>query len=116
MKPFLFFCLALLSVVSLSGFVVKKPAADPSGEKIVRFFFEHGRRLSPSYASADCSTLLTKAMEHFFELSVSDRRQINISFTSDLEKKDFWHYFKHKSKCMIGINYNCQHEEMFSPL
>ncbi len=71
------------------------PTEPPSfADQIVRYLFENGRKLSPSYKAADCSTLMTRTMERFFILSLADRRQINISFASELEKKGFLAVFQ----------------------
>ena len=37
---------------------------------------------------------MTRTMERFFILSLADRRQINISFASELEKKGFLAVFQ----------------------
>lgn len=90
-------------------------SADPASfaDRLVLYLFQNGRTLSPSYKQVDCSTLMTKVLGRYYKVGVNDQRQINIAFTSEEDKKDFWQYFKHKSNCAQGGTYNCQSEEVF---
>ncbi len=96
------------------AFICSFRASDiPFADRIITYLFENGRRLSPSYKQADCSTLMTRTLEHYFTLTVADRRQINISFDNEGDKQDFWMYFKHKSNCLTNAEYICD-AEVFS--